>query len=136
MRPTNETILLGFKECSPDDPECWFREDGEFASFSYKPDEEAEFSAIVGEINTQVVRSKWVAKSKMCSPCYPGQGDLDSPAYYHHWGYWSYCLPIDLFEEEIYEFDTSRIKDAKQTWLWDAFYFVGAWAQSFIYRKE
>ncbi len=39
---------------------------------------DAEFSAIVNgnENTTQITRSKWVSRVMLCSPCYPGQGDL------------------------------------------------------------
>jgi hypothetical protein len=50
----------------------------------YEPDPEAEYSAIAslgsyGSNNLQVVASKWGIKCALCSPCYPGQGDADTP---------------------------------------------------------
>ena len=42
-------------------------------------DKSAEYSAIVCTPYTQVTRSKFVSKTALCSPCYPGQGDLDTP---------------------------------------------------------
>jgi hypothetical protein len=57
----------------------------------YEPDKEGEYSAIVSEIYTQVVWSKYTKRCNLCSPCYPGQGDLDTP------GEWlAYTLPPDL----------------------------------------
>jgi len=44
----------------------------------YYPDPEGEYAAIVGEIYTQVVFSNNLKRCALCSPCYPGQGDLDS----------------------------------------------------------
>ena len=38
----------------------------------------AEYSAIVGETYCFVHASKWVQRCALCSPCFPGQGDLDS----------------------------------------------------------
>ncbi len=59
------TYLLGYKKDLKGD---------------YVPDPNAEFSAIVNvdEITTQITRSKWVSKTALCSPCYPGQGDLEN----------------------------------------------------------
>jgi len=47
----------------------------------FEPNLEADFSAILNsESNTlQVVRSKWGIRCALCSPCYPGQGDGDTP---------------------------------------------------------
>ena len=57
-------------------------------------DGEKGFSAIVGEIYTQVVWSKWTKRVALCSPCYPGQGDLDTP------GDWlAFDLPPDMYGE-------------------------------------
>ena len=72
------TVLIGFIECPFTDPAAWFSYINVHGSFGYKPDPAAEYSAIVKEIYTQVVASKWVQSCRLCSPCYPGQGDLDS----------------------------------------------------------
>ena len=48
----------------------------------------------MGEITTQVVASEWVAKCRMCSPCFPGQGDLDSPG-----DFLTYSLPPKMYGE-------------------------------------
>ena len=47
----------------------------------FEPDLETEYSAIVrGDSNViQVVRSVWGVRCALCSPCYPGQGDGDTP---------------------------------------------------------
>lgn len=57
----------------------------------YIPDQTGEYSAIVGEIYTQVVWSRTTKKCALCSPCYPGQADLDSTG-----EFLAYCLPDDL----------------------------------------
>lgn len=44
----------------------------------YYPDPNGDYAAIVGEFCTQVVFSKYFSKGNLCSPCYPGQVDLDS----------------------------------------------------------
>lgn len=44
----------------------------------YEHDEDGEFSAIVREDVVQVIWSKYVTKcSNLCSPCYPGQADVN-----------------------------------------------------------
>jgi hypothetical protein len=58
------TILIGFM----------MGEDGKYIE---NPD--AEYSAICGEVYVQVTRSKYALRCALCSPCYPGQGDADSP---------------------------------------------------------
>jgi hypothetical protein len=45
----------------------------------YEPDKTGEYAAITSETNTQVVWSKFTKRCALCSPCYPGQGDLDTP---------------------------------------------------------
>ena len=57
----------------------------------YEPDKESEYSAIVGEIYGQVVWSKHVKQCRICSPCFPGQGNLDSEGDFD-----TYALPPDL----------------------------------------
>lgn len=44
----------------------------------YSPDQNGEFAAIVRESETQVVFSKYTKRGDLCSPCFPGQVDLDS----------------------------------------------------------
>ena len=84
--------LIGFKQSENKD-ECWYWFDN--LKYGYLPDEEAEFSAIVGEIYTQVVKSKFVSMCAMCSPCYPNQGDLDTEG-----SNATYQLPPDIFDNE------------------------------------
>jgi len=61
-----DTHLIGFK-----------KDDKGF----FNPDKESEYSAIVRwDSNVvQVVQSKWGIHCALCSPCYPGQGDGDTP---------------------------------------------------------
>lgn len=46
--------------------------------------DDQEFAAIVrcDSMIAQVVKSKWVRAGALCSPCYPGQVDLDTPGDY------------------------------------------------------
>jgi hypothetical protein len=60
----------------------------------YEPDETGEYAAIVREFNTQVVWSKHTRRVALCSPCYPGQGDLDTPG-----EYLAFDLPPELYKE-------------------------------------
>lgn len=49
--------------------------------------------------NTLIVeKSPYCTKCKMCSPCYPNAGDLDSPDM--STDFWTYCLGADFFENE------------------------------------
>lgn len=65
----------------------------------YTQDEEGEYAAIVDLdqfYTTQVVWSKYTKRVKLCSPCFPGQGDLDSP---DPKGCLAYDLPPDVYGE-------------------------------------
>ncbi len=62
----------------------------------YHPDLTADYSAIVRETVTQVVASRYVQPCNRCSPCYPGQGDLDTPGS----DYMAYTLPPDVWGED------------------------------------
>jgi len=57
----------------------------------YEPNKESEYSAIVGEIYTQVVWSKHTSSGALCSPCYPGQVDVDTPGEFLH-----YAMPPEI----------------------------------------
>lgn len=61
----------------------------------YIPDETGEFSAIINESTVQVVWSKFTTTGNLCSPCYPGQVDLDSKG-----DYLAYTLPDYLLDVE------------------------------------
>jgi hypothetical protein len=57
----------------------------------YEPDTNGEFAAIEREDVTQIVWSKYTKRGALCSPCYPGQVDLDSDGQYL-----GYILPDEL----------------------------------------
>ena len=59
----------------------------------YDFDPNGEYAAIVGEVYTQVIFSKYTKQCELCSPCYPGQADLDSNG-----DYLAYNLPQEAFE--------------------------------------
>lgn len=60
----------------------------------YAPDLEGEYAAIVNfdSFTVQVVHSKWVRRCALCSPCYPGQADLDCAG-----DYLAYDLPAEIY---------------------------------------
>ena len=66
----------------------------------YEPDETGEYAAIVGEIYAQVVWSKTVVRvSSLCSPCYPGQADLDHDKLVTEGGFLCYDFPADMYDD-------------------------------------
>lgn len=90
------------KECSKEfHDDCYYNDCPSYI-IGYKKDEKgefvpdltAEFSAIVNgnENTTQVTHSKWVSRAALCSPCYPGQGDLVSSG-----DYLAYTLPLSVW---------------------------------------
>ena len=100
-------IDLGFeehcKECTKEfHDDCYDSGDGTTHLLGYKkdtkgdyvPDLDAEFSAIVNgnENITQITHSKWVSRTALCSPRYPGQGDLDNSG-----EYLAYTLPPSIW---------------------------------------
>jgi hypothetical protein len=57
----------------------------------YEADKSGEYSAIVTECETQVVFSNNLKRCALCSPCFVGQGDLDSEG-----EFLAYNLPDDI----------------------------------------
>ena len=75
----NSTILIG----------DWIKDsDG---LWDYDPN--GEYAAIVRESVTQVVFSKYFKSCQLCSPCYPGQADLDSDGDFK-----AYNLPPEAYK--------------------------------------
>lgn len=71
----------------------WIKDDNGL----YMPDPNGEYSAIVSYdafMCVQVARSKYARRSALCSPCFPGQADLDTAG-----EYLAYDLPSDLYGE-------------------------------------
>ena len=58
------------------------------ANGKYMPSPTGSFAAIVGDIYTQVIFSTKTIRCALCSPCYPGQGDIETPG-----DFLTYCLP-------------------------------------------
>lgn len=95
------------KECKNEEhDDCWMNENDTYIigfvlnphTEKYDIDSSVEFSAIMGEIYTQVVHSKYASRCALCSPCFPGQGDIDSSG-----DFLTYALPPKLYDEEIDE---------------------------------
>lgn len=84
--------------------EEWIFGGWEMIKGKYQPVEgEHGFSAIVqwlggAPIVTVVAGSYYTTVRSMCSPCCPGQADLDSG--YHEGGYACYSLPSEFYREE------------------------------------
>jgi len=65
----------------------------------YEPDITGEYAAIVRESVVQVIWSKYVTKVKnLCSPCYPGQADVNSGKDEKEGKFLSYNLPPEAYE--------------------------------------
>lgn len=75
----DETVLIG----------KWKKSRGKYA-----PDKSGDFAAIVNEVYAQVVWSKTTKRVALCSPCYPGQGDLDSAG-----DYLAFDFPAEMYQE-------------------------------------
>lgn len=92
-------------ECENDDhDECFGEESGNLWIYGYvdkdgiwQEDKECPYSAIYNRETgyVQVTRSKYGIKCKLCSPCYPGQGDVNSEGEFT-----AYSFPPDMFNEE------------------------------------
>ena len=96
------TVLIGFIE-TDDECKTWFGIGGDACNehmVVYAPDPKAEYSAIAGEIYTQVVHSKYVQNCVLCSPCYPGQGDLQMDG---RGDFIAYTLPPDVWGDCVPE---------------------------------
>ncbi len=101
------------KECPNDDHDhCWESNGSETwligdwqkgADGLYEPDKDGQYgySAIVGEVYTQVVWSKWTTKGELCSPCYPGQGNVGSKG-----DFLMFTMPPEYMGEKETENDT------------------------------
>lgn len=97
----------GHETCTSD--ECWYENVGPWLIGSWKkdektgnwsPDQTGEYAAIVRESTTQVVWSeRIVLRAAMCSPCYPGQVDLDSGVADEKDGFMAYDLPERFYGE-------------------------------------
>ena len=61
----------------------------------YYPNPKGEYAAIVNESTVQVVYSHVTTRGNVCSPCYPGQVDLDSKG-----DFLAYTLPDDMLYKE------------------------------------
>ena len=59
----------------------------------YTHNPEGEYAAIVGEIYTQVIFSIYTQRVALCSPCYPGQGNIGSNG-----NYLAYDLPPEAYK--------------------------------------
>lgn len=95
------TVLIGFREVYFL-KDAWFvvPHGAGFGRHGYEPDPDAEYSAIIGEIYAQIVRSKWVQNCALCSPCYPGQGNIERDGV---GDYIAYTLPPNVWGDRCPE---------------------------------
>ena len=81
--PDGEVLLIGWKK----------EIDG-----NYEPDNSKNLVAIIdhrSHYTSQIIKSDYLMKGAMCSPCYPNQIDLDSEG-----DEIGYCFPPDWFEDD------------------------------------
>lgn len=73
-----------------------WKQDSKTGLYEADPDKTdgAGYSAIVGEIYTQVVWSETTTHAALCSPCFPGQADVRPEG--NTGDYLAYTLPTDL----------------------------------------
>jgi hypothetical protein len=102
----------GCEGCENEDVESddYFYGDWIYRKGLYHVDEDGEYSAIHCNNNfvVQVFKSKYIIKCALCSPCFPNQGDVDTPG-----DFWAYCLPPELMREEWVKENIGRIKEIK-----------------------
>lgn len=72
-----------------------------------EPTKKSDFSAIYNQNENiiQVVKSSWVMDCHHCSPCYPGQGDIDTPGD----SCLAYVLPPDFLSDDFLEENKKRM---------------------------
>jgi hypothetical protein len=88
----SEDFLIGFiKTTDKEKAFYWYPK----RKIGYMPDEKAEYSTIIREFTSQVVRSNWFIRGALCSPCYPGQVDADTSG-----EFLAYSLSPDVIGEE------------------------------------
>jgi len=54
-----------------------------------------------------VTESPFYTLARLCSPCVPGAGDLDTPD--EEYGYKTYCLPADFFADNKAPYKINRV---------------------------
>lgn len=93
----NPTMLAGFIK---DENKSWI------------PDPDAEYSAIISEAYAQILASKYVSRTTLCSPCFPGQGDLSTKGEYLTFTFppelWGNRKHLEIIKIEDNNNDTKR----------------------------
>lgn len=83
-----------FLECDPSHLKLFGDWTLDTKTHQYEANHQEEFASILREDVVQVVWSRHIATGAPCSPCYPGQIDLDSPGEFK-----AYTLPSYLLQE-------------------------------------
>jgi hypothetical protein len=108
------TVFIGFMWEKDEKGEVQHRNAaGEVETGWWAPDPEAEFGAIVGETDTQIICSVWITRAHHCSPCYPGSADLGTPG-----EFLAYTFPPEMFGDNdehlpIEEYTEGKLKRLK-----------------------
>ncbi len=115
---TPSTVLIGYKKNDK--------------TGLYDIDEDKEYSAIINEVYAQITHSQYVSRCDLCSPCYPGQGDLDNKG-----DYLAYTLPTDVFGDfehlPIFKLEDLKIlqiirdNDLNISMCSDGFFIIDSW---------
>ena len=85
-------------DCAPQDTHEWlggFTLVKEGGKLQWDRDIEKNIAFDVSEVYSRVFASQWVISCNLCSPCYPGQGDVDFDG-----EHLAYSFPPDTFEKE------------------------------------
>lgn len=85
-------------ECYNDDEPTYLIGFKKNTEGKYEPDPKAEYSAIVQSQYTQIIKSRYISRCALCSPCFPGQGDLETPG-----EFMTYTLPPEIWGVSILE---------------------------------
>lgn len=88
------------RECKNEDhDDCWYDSGDNTILIGYIEEDEsytfdpnAEYSAIISEVYAQITNSKYTQRCTLCSPCFPGQGDLDTDG-----EFLTYTLPPEVW---------------------------------------
>ncbi|AKB36990.1 hypothetical protein MSSAC_2400 [Methanosarcina siciliae C2J] len=69
----------------------------------YRINDKAEYSAVICGTIAQIIRSRYAMPAPLCSPCYKGQGDLDSAANCCQGAYrtYAYSLPPEIWGSSV-----------------------------------
>ena len=106
---TDTDTIVSCRECNHEvsDSSEWFSDEPSYIRYT----EETKHGKIVIEgcldSDLIVTESPFYTLARLCSPCVPGAGDLDTPD--EEYGYKTYCLPADFFEDNKAPYKINQI---------------------------